>query len=84
MITKQHLERLRAERSQPHARLEYTIDGSTHARVTASLDAERELEIQCGERAMQDALRDMRREHALSRHRGQAKALFNHQQEIKP
>lgn len=84
MVTKEHLQRLRAERSQPKPTLDYTIGGAIHSQVTANLDMERELEIKLGERAMRDALRDMRREHALSRHHGQAKAIFNHKQEIKP
>ncbi len=90
MVTKEQLAQLRAERSQPHARLEYTIDGPIHTHVVESLDAERESRILLGERAMQDALRDMRREQSLSRHHGHAKAIFNNpnlnnlNREIKP
>ncbi len=85
MVTKQQLAQLRAERPQPNARLEYTIDGPIHTHVVSSLEAERESRILLGERAMQDALRDMRREQALSRHHGYEKAIFNNPtQEFKP
>ena len=85
MVTKEQLAQFRAERSRPNARVDYTIDGPIHARVVSSLDAEREVKILLGERAMQDALHDMRREQALSRHQGHAKAIFNNPtQEIKP
>lgn len=77
MVTKDQLAQLRAERNTPHARLDYTIDGPVHTQVVSTLEATREREIAHGERAMRDALHDMRREHALSRHEGQAKAFFN-------
>lgn len=85
MVTKEQLAQLRAERSRPNARLEYTLDGPIHTHVVSSLDAEREVKILQGERAMQDALHDMRREQALARHQGHAKAVFNNPTpEIKP
>lgn len=77
MVTKDHLAQLRAERDTPNARLEYHIDGPVRTQVVSSRAAEREREILLGERAMRDALRDMRYEHAMSRHHGQAKAIFN-------
>ena len=77
MVTQEHLVRLRAERDTPNARLEYTIDGPVHTQVVSSRAAEREREILLGERAMRDALRDMRYEYAFARHKGQSKALFN-------
>lgn len=76
-VTKAQLDQLRAERNTPNARVEYTPDGTDYSRVVSSRAAERECEILLGERAMQDALRDMRYEHAMSRHMGQSKADFN-------
>jgi len=78
MITKEQLIQLRQNRAQPNARLEYNIDGPTHTHVISSIEAERERQITLGERAMQDALRDMRREYALSRNDGLARVSFNH------
>lgn len=85
MVTKEQLAQLRAERSRPHGDLDYTIGGGIETGAHSSLDAKRERDIALGEMAMRDALRSMRIEHAISRHRGQAKAIFNTQnQEIKP
>ena len=78
MVTKQHLNQLRAQRAQPNARLEYNIDGPIHTHVVSSIEAEREREITLGELAMHDALRDMRQEYALSRNDGLARVSFNH------
>jgi hypothetical protein len=77
MVTKDQLAKLRAERNTPNAQMDYTPDGLTHTRVASTLAEEREREITLGESAMHDALRDMRYEHAMSRHQGQAKAVFN-------
>ena len=76
MITKEQLIQLRKNRAQPNARLEYNMDGATH--IVSSLEMDRERQITLGERAMQDALRDMRREYALSRNDGLARVSFNH------
>ncbi len=85
MVTKEQLMQLRANRAQPNQRLEYNIEGATQTNVVSSLEVEREHQIMLGERAMQDALRDMRREYALSRNDGLARVHFNHTTtEIKP
>lgn len=85
MVTKEQLMQLRANRAQPNLRLEYNIDGATHTNVVSNLEVEREHKIMLGERAMQDALRDMRREYAISRNIGIARVHFNHTTaEIKP
>lgn len=78
MITKDQLAQLRAERLYPNVRVDYTINGPIQTRIVSSLETERESRILLGERAMQDALQNLRRNQALSRHQGHAKALFNH------
>ena len=78
MITKEQIIQLRQNREQPNARLEYNIDGPIHTHVISSIEAERERKIMLGERAMQDALRDMRQEYGTSRNNGFARVSFNH------
>ena len=77
MKTKEMLDQLRAERSQAHARLDLTPDGALTSTVHKDVDRERERQIQLHERAFRDAQHHMRLDHALSRHEGQAKAIFN-------
>ncbi len=77
MVTKQQLDQLRAERIQNNARMDYTIEGPIKTEVISTLEVEREREILLGERAMQDALRDMWREQALSSREGLSRAHFN-------
>ena len=76
MITKEQLIQLRKNRAVPHAKLEYNMDGATH--IVSSLEMDRERQITLGERAMQDALRDMRQEYGASRNNGFARVSFNH------
>ena len=85
MITKDRLAQLRAERIKHNARLQYDAPGPIKTIVVSTIEAEREREIMLGERAMQDALHDMRIEQALSSHKGLSQAHFNNpKQEIKP
>ena len=77
MVTKQQLDQLRAERQRPQAKLEYNMDGPVHSQVVNSASAERERQLALGERAMRDAQRDMRKELAEARIRGQPSAYFN-------
>lgn len=78
MYSKDNLDRLIAGRRTPEATMELNIDGPTYVLSARHADNEREKQISEYERAMRDALRDMRREHQLSRHHGHAKADFNH------
>ena len=86
MVTKEQLMQLRANRAVPNVRLEYNIDGPVQTHVVSNTEAERERQIMLGDRAMQDALRDMRQEYAISRNNGLAKVQFNHTTttELKP
>lgn len=85
MITKTMLDQLRAERIRKNAQPEYSIGGPIRARVVSALEAERERKIKNGERSLQNALDNMRREQAFASHNGLVKAHFNHtQKEIEP
>lgn len=77
MYTKENLDRLIAGRRTPVAKMELNIEGPTYVLSARQADAEREEQIKLHEKAMRDALRDMRREHQLSRQHGHAKAVFN-------
>ncbi|CAA0107159.1 Uncharacterised protein [Halioglobus japonicus] len=77
MVTKDTLDQLRAERSQKRAHPALTPNGPVRTQVNAQVDRERERQIKLHELAFKDAQQHMRTEHALSRHKGQAKAIFN-------
>ena len=86
MITQEMLDRLRAERATPRARMDYTIGGTVEARVNTALEAEREQKIARGEAQLRQALENFRREQSVAAHKNLAKAKFNHhqQKEITP
>jgi len=77
MVTQKMLDQLRAERSKPDMRLDYTIDSPIHTHVVSSLSAEREKQIVQGEHCLESALEDFRREQALSSSHGIATVQFN-------
>jgi hypothetical protein len=77
MVTREMLDQLRSERSQKNARPELTPNGPVNSQVHSQIDRERERQIKLHELAFSDAQRHMRLDHALSRHEGHAKAIFN-------
>jgi hypothetical protein len=71
------LDQLRSERSQKHARPALTPNNPLSSHVNSQIERERERQIKLHELAFRDAQRHMRLDHALSRHKGQARAIFN-------
>lgn len=85
MITKEMLERLRAQRPKRNVRLDYTPNDPLFVRVVTCTHAEHNRKILMGERALtlagQELLADFRKE----KQQGLTKAQFNHHsEELKP
>ncbi len=76
MITKEMLEKMRAQKPELKPVQQYTPDNAVYASIGHQLDKQHEEDTKLAERAMHDARHDMRREYELARHRGQAKTHF--------
>lgn len=77
MITKDMLEKLRAERARPRYENQLTPHGYVVAQVHSELEHKREKFITQGERTLQEALEDFRREQKLAATRGLGTREFN-------
>lgn len=77
MVTRKMLDQLRSERSQNSAHTALTPNGPVNSLVHSQIERERERQIKLHELAFTDAQRHMRLDHALSRHKGHARATFN-------
>lgn len=85
MMTKAHLDRLRAQRRRPEATPALTPDGVDVLHVHQAVAAQHERQIAAGDASLKDALDQMRLAYSVSSMGGLASAQFNHsKQEIKP
>lgn len=76
MVTREHLDRLRDERSTPNLEMHYTIGGTIETAVHSRVDAQRDAAIAKGERTLATASHDMRTEVAIAANEGRAQAEF--------
>lgn len=77
MVTKEHLDQLRAERATPEMQLDYTPGGTLETEVKIEHEAERERDIKLAERAFNDAQRHMELEYMRSSLEGLPTSHFN-------
>ena len=84
MVTKEALERLRAERSVMNKQLEYTIGGAIETQVHSCVESDRIGQLNAGDRKLQQALYDMRKNQAFSFREGLARSQFNVANTVKP
>lgn len=78
-VTKAELDQLRTNRPVRNQALHYTIGGPNEARVHSNVESERIGKLVRGDRRLQEALQQLRQDHAFASREGLSKAHFNAQ-----